>query len=83
VKIPIARGLTVRLATASETITGYARCSADEQDLTAQRQRLAELSVTDDRAIGCEHCGHGARAGQVQGPICRAVADGVSQKLAG
>jgi hypothetical protein len=27
----------------SETIIGYARCSTDEQDLTAQRQRLAEL----------------------------------------
>jgi len=28
---------------------GYARCSTDEQDLTAQKQRLAELGVPDDR----------------------------------
>ncbi len=33
----------------SETIIGYARCSTDEQDLTAQRQRLAELGVADER----------------------------------
>ena len=33
----------------SETLIGYARCSTDEQDLTAQRLRLAELAVTDDR----------------------------------
>jgi DNA invertase Pin-like site-specific DNA recombinase len=32
-----------------ETMIGYARCSTDEQDLTAQRQRLAELGVTEDR----------------------------------
>jgi hypothetical protein len=53
----------VRLATMSETITGYAHSSTDQQDLTAQRQRLAELSVTDDRASGCEHCRR-AKAGQ-------------------
>ena len=28
---------------------GYARCSTDEQDLTAQRDALHELGVTDDR----------------------------------
>ena len=33
----------------SETIMGYARCSTDEQDLTAQRQRLAELGVAAER----------------------------------
>jgi DNA invertase Pin-like site-specific DNA recombinase len=33
----------------SETIIGYARCSTDEQDLTAQRRRLAELGVAVDR----------------------------------
>jgi DNA invertase Pin-like site-specific DNA recombinase len=33
----------------SETLIGYARCSTDEQDLTAQRQRLAELGVADER----------------------------------
>jgi DNA invertase Pin-like site-specific DNA recombinase len=31
------------------TLIGYARCSTDEQDLTAQRQRLAELGVAEDR----------------------------------
>jgi hypothetical protein len=56
----------VRLATMNETITGYAHSSTDEQDLTAQRQRLAELSVTDDRASGCEHCRR-AKAGQGPG----------------
>ena len=33
----------------SETIIGYARCSTDEQDLTAQRQRLAELGGDVER----------------------------------
>ncbi|MHA6799694.1 recombinase family protein [Bounagaea algeriensis] len=33
----------------SATIIGYARCSTDEQDLTAQRQRLTELDVADER----------------------------------
>ena len=28
---------------------GYARCSTDRQDLTAQRAALAELGVTEDR----------------------------------
>lgn len=28
---------------------GYARCSTDEQDLTAQREQLAQLGVTEDR----------------------------------
>ena len=31
------------------TLIGYARCSTDKQDLTAQRQALAELSVAPDR----------------------------------
>ncbi len=30
-------------------LIGYARCSTDTQDLTAQRQRLHELGVADDR----------------------------------
>jgi DNA invertase Pin-like site-specific DNA recombinase len=33
----------------TETRIGYARCSTDEQDLTAQRQALAALGVTEDR----------------------------------
>lgn len=35
--------------TMNATIIGYARCSTDEQDLTAQRQRLTELGVADER----------------------------------
>ena len=31
------------------TLIGYARCSTDSQDLTAQRQRLLELGVTEQR----------------------------------
>lgn len=34
---------------------GYARCSTDKQDLTAQRQALAALGVTDD----CIYIDHG------------------------
>ncbi len=33
----------------SSHLVGYARCSTDEQDLTAQRNRLAELGVAEDR----------------------------------
>jgi DNA invertase Pin-like site-specific DNA recombinase len=33
----------------SDTLIGYARCSTDAQDLTAQRQRLAELGVAEKR----------------------------------
>ena len=33
----------------SAQLIGYARCSTDEQDLTAQRDRLAELGVAEDR----------------------------------
>ena len=31
------------------TLIGYARCSTDKQDLTAQRQALTELGVASDR----------------------------------
>ena len=31
------------------TLIGYARCSTDKQDLTAQRHALAELGVSADR----------------------------------
>ena len=31
------------------TLIGYARCSTDKQDLTAQRQELSELGVVPDR----------------------------------
>ena len=33
----------------TETLIGYARCSTDAQDLTAQRDRLSELGVAEDR----------------------------------
>jgi DNA invertase Pin-like site-specific DNA recombinase len=33
----------------SETLIGYARFSTDTQDLTAQRDRLRELGVVEDR----------------------------------
>jgi len=32
-----------------QTLIGYARCSTDEQDLTAQRQALLALGVAPDR----------------------------------
>ena len=35
--------------TTTGTLVGYARCSTDSQDLNAQRQRLRELGVADDR----------------------------------
>ena len=31
------------------TLIGYARCSTDKQDLTAQRRALIELGVPEDR----------------------------------
>jgi DNA invertase Pin-like site-specific DNA recombinase len=33
----------------SETLIGYARCSTGTQDLLAQRERLRELGVADER----------------------------------
>jgi len=33
----------------SAQLIGYARCSTDEQDLTAQRDRLREPGVAEDR----------------------------------
>ncbi|MEV6297748.1 recombinase family protein, partial [Streptomyces sp. NPDC051896] len=33
----------------SGTLIGYARCSTDTQDLTAQRDRLGELGVAEER----------------------------------
>lgn len=33
----------------TNTLIGYARCSTDKQDLTAQRQALIELGVPEDR----------------------------------
>jgi DNA invertase Pin-like site-specific DNA recombinase len=36
-------------AATSKILIGYARCSTDRQDLTAQRQALFELGVSDER----------------------------------
>jgi DNA invertase Pin-like site-specific DNA recombinase len=33
----------------ANTLIGYARCSTDKQDLTAQRRALIELGVPEDR----------------------------------
>ena len=33
----------------AETLIGYARCSTDKQDLTAQRQALEDLGVAPER----------------------------------
>jgi DNA invertase Pin-like site-specific DNA recombinase len=35
----------------TQTLIGYARCSTDAQDLTAQRDRLRELGVPEERPI--------------------------------
>jgi hypothetical protein len=43
------RVLSVTLTIVVGTLVGDARCSTDEQDLTAQRQCLAELDVDADR----------------------------------
>jgi DNA invertase Pin-like site-specific DNA recombinase len=53
-----------------ETLIGYARCSTDDQDLTAQRDRLAR-SVPDARAIGDDLAARGIKlslGGQVYDP---------------
>jgi hypothetical protein len=38
-----------RLASGSGILIGYARCSTERQDLTAQREILAGLGVAEDR----------------------------------
>jgi hypothetical protein len=59
-----------------ETLIGYARCSTDDQDLTAQRDRLRELGVAENRI----YLGHGltgtdvAAAGGI-GPVLAAGLD--------
>ena len=42
-------GANRTLPTTNDTLIGYARCSTDKQDLTAQRERLRELGVTEKR----------------------------------
>src|SRR5882724_9357509 len=46
--ISMSRGIRCS-RTMAATLVGYCRCSTDAQDLTAQRQRLRELGVTEDR----------------------------------
>jgi Resolvase, N terminal domain len=48
----------------SETLIGYARCSTDAQDLTAQRDRLRELGVAAERI----YLDHGLAAARFLGP---------------
>jgi DNA invertase Pin-like site-specific DNA recombinase len=43
------RGLSVHSRGISATLIGYARCSTDRQDLTAQREIMLGLGVHDDR----------------------------------
>lgn len=42
-------GYPLQFPVVTGTRVGYARCSTDEQDLTAQRETLRELGVPDDR----------------------------------
>jgi DNA invertase Pin-like site-specific DNA recombinase len=42
-------GANRTLPAMNDTLIGYARCSTDKQDLTAQRERLRELGVTEKR----------------------------------
>ena len=46
-KISFVGGANRTLPTMNDTLIGYARCSTDKQDLTAQRERLRELGVTE------------------------------------
>ena len=48
----------------TNTLIGYARCSTDKQDLTAQRRALIELGVPEDR-IYTDHGLTGRQSGIV------------------
>ncbi len=47
--MPGERGLNVTLECVTGLLIGYARCSTDEQDLTAQRETLRSLGCTEKR----------------------------------
>ena len=47
--MPDERGANAYAFTMAELLVGYARCSTDTQDLTAQRDALAALGVSEDR----------------------------------
>jgi len=47
--MPGDRGLTGYAHSMSELLVAYARCSTDDQDLTAQREALIALGVTPER----------------------------------
>ena len=57
----------------TETLIGYARCSTDAQDLTAQRDRLRELGVAGDR-IYLDHGLTGTTRNRPGDPRCRPAA---------
>jgi len=52
------------------TLIGYARCSTDEQDLTAQRNSLEALGVASDRI----YLDHGVPVANGQDPTLEQVA---------
>ena len=50
------------------TLIGYARCSTDKQDLTAQRQALSELGVVPDRIYMDKAANYLRRQGRLPDP---------------
>jgi hypothetical protein len=58
----------------TQTLIGYARCSTDAQHLTAQRDRLRELGVAEDR-IYLDHGLTGTTRNRVPCQTSFAVAD--------
>ena len=68
-------------------LIGYARCSTDKHDLTAQRNALRELGV-DDKRIYLDHCltgrnerGRKSRVGAIRNP--RAIINIRSSRVGG
>jgi len=58
----------------SQALTGYARCSAGAQELTAQRDRLRELGAAGDRIYPerlAVRCGLSEDAGLDAGSVAR------------
>jgi DNA invertase Pin-like site-specific DNA recombinase len=53
-------------------LIGYARCSTDQQDLTAQRERLHELGVATNR-IYLDYADHRVMPTSVAKPLVSKV----------